>query len=292
MANIKTLGQISDFELKLLRVFRTVAACGGFAAAEVALGISRAAISMQMADLEKRLQVKLCQRGRAGFALTDEGKRVLEASDRLFGAVEYFRAELNDLHRHLRGTLIIGITDNLVSHPGMKITHGLAALKAKGPEVHIDLRMQPSDDIEMGVLDGRLNVGVIPQVRELPGLHYSPLYEESNWLYCADSHPLFNAQNINTEGHEVVQPRFQQAAEAAALYAGHTTGAHANDREGILFLVLTGCYLGYLPEHYAAPWVAAGRLRPLQPGFTTRFCVITARSRRSNLVVDTFLATL
>ncbi|MCC4265110.1 LysR family transcriptional regulator [Oceanimonas baumannii] len=286
------VGQISDFELKLLKVFRTVVACGGFAAAEVALGISRAAISMQMSDLEKRLGVKLCQRGRAGFSLTDEGKRVLEASDRLFGAVEHFRSELNELHQHLQGTLVIGITDNLVSHPGMKITHGLAALKARGPGVHINLRMQPSDDIEMGVLDGRLNVGVIPRVRDLPGLNYSPLYEEKTRLYCADTHPLFTDTSADITGYEVVQPRFKQPAEAATLYARHTVGAHANDREGILFLVLTGCYLGYLPDHYATPWVKAGRLKPLQPGFTTHFCVITARSRRTNLVTETFLETL
>ncbi|GHA26091.1 LysR family transcriptional regulator [Oceanisphaera arctica] len=298
------LNQVSDFELKLLKVFRTVAACGGFSAAEVSLGISRAAISMQMADLESRLGFKLCQRGRAGFALTDEGRRVLEASDRLVGAIDHFKAEINDLHQHLRGTLAIGITDNLVSHPGMKITHGLAALKARGPEVKIHIHMQPSDDIEIGVLDGRLNIGVVPRVRELPGLDYLPLYEESSSLYCASGHPLFADDEIliaagkesrKLTDFELVVPSFAQPTEAQALYRRHPLGARANDREGIMFLLLTGCYLGYLPDHYARPWVERGRLRALQPnsiGFTTRFCAITARSRRANLVLDTFLETL
>ena len=292
------LNQVSDFELKLLKVFRTVAACGGFSAAEVSLGISRAAISMQMADLESRLGFKLCQRGRAGFALTDEGRRVLEASDRLVGAIDHFKAEINDLHQHLRGTLAIGITDNLVSHPGMKITHGLAALKARGPEVKINIHMQPSNDIEIGVLDGRLNVGVVPRVRELPGLDYLPLYEESSSLYCAVGHSLFSADDEACQSltdYEVVVPSFALPTEAQALYRRHPLGAKANDREGIMFLLLTGCYLGYLPDHYARPWVERGRLKALQPektGFTTRFCAITARSRRANLVLDTFLETL
>ena len=288
------LNQVSDFELKLLRVFRTVAACGGFSAAEVSLGISRAAISMQMADLESRLGFKLCQRGRAGFALTDEGRRVLEASDRLVGALDHFKAEINDVHQHLRGTLAIGITDNLVSHPGMKITHGLAALKARGPKVKINIHMQPSNDIEIGVLDGRLNIGVVPRVRELPGLDYLPLYEEASSLYCGAGHPLFCASDEAEKliDHEVVVPSFAQPAEAQALYRRHPQGAQANDREGIMFLLLTGCYLGYLPDHYARPWVELGRLRALQPGFSTHFCAITARSRRANLVLDTFLETL
>ncbi|MBM7454903.1 DNA-binding transcriptional LysR family regulator [Oceanisphaera litoralis] len=291
------LNRVGDFELKLLNVFRTVAACGGFSAAEVSLGISRAAISMQMADLEGRLGFKLCRRGRAGFALTDEGRRVLEASDRLLGAIDHFKAEINDVHRHLRGTLAIGITDNLVSHPGMKITHGLAALKARGPEVKIHIHMQPSNDIEIGVLDGRLNVGVVPRIRALPGLDYLPLYEESSHLYCAEGHPLFSSGDspAKLSDHELVVPSFAQPAEAQVLYRRHPLGARANDREGIMFLLLTGCYLGYLPDHYAQPWVEQGRLRALQPdktGFTTRFCAITARSRRANLVLDTFLETL
>ncbi|VEB41567.1 chromosome replication initiation inhibitor protein [Chromobacterium violaceum] len=62
------LGQVSDFDIRLLRLFRAVAECGGFSAAEGVLGISRSAISLQMGDLEKRLGIRLCQRGRAGFA--------------------------------------------------------------------------------------------------------------------------------------------------------------------------------------------------------------------------------
>ncbi|WP_116472534.1 LysR family transcriptional regulator [Zobellella maritima] len=294
------LAQVSDFELKLLKVFRTVAACGGFSAAEVSLGISRAAISMQMADLESRLGLKLCQRGRAGFALTDEGRQVLEASDRLVGAIENFRSEINGLHKHLRGELAIGITDNLVSHPGMKITHGLAELKARGPEIRLNVHMQPSDDIEIGVLDGRLNIGVVPRIRELPGLEYLPLYEEASSLYCAAHHPLATCpeQEIDEQTltrFELVIPSFAQPTEAQALYLAHPRGARANDREGIMFLLLTGCYLGYLPNHYARPWVEQGRLKAICPstqGFTTSFCAITARSRRPNLVLDTFLDTL
>ena len=61
-----TLAQVSDFDVRLLKLFRSVVECGGFAAAEGALGIGRSAISQQMADLEQRLGLRLCQRGRAG----------------------------------------------------------------------------------------------------------------------------------------------------------------------------------------------------------------------------------
>ena len=44
--------QLSDIDLRLLRVFRTVVECGGFSVAESVLGIGRSAISQQMSDLE------------------------------------------------------------------------------------------------------------------------------------------------------------------------------------------------------------------------------------------------
>ncbi|BBI71815.2 hypothetical protein HAALTHF_16320n [Vreelandella aquamarina] len=49
-----SLGQMSDYEIRLIRIFKTVVECGGFTAAETTLGISRSAISQHMNDLEGR----------------------------------------------------------------------------------------------------------------------------------------------------------------------------------------------------------------------------------------------
>ena len=64
------LGQISDMDLRLLRVFRSVVECGGMAAAELELNIATSTISRHIKDLETRLGLTLCRRGRGGFALT------------------------------------------------------------------------------------------------------------------------------------------------------------------------------------------------------------------------------
>ncbi|MFP6544895.1 aspartate aminotransferase family protein, partial [Pseudomonas aeruginosa] len=44
-----------------------------------------------------------------GSWLTDEGREVYRATQTLLAALEGFRAEVNDLHQHLRGELNIGI---------------------------------------------------------------------------------------------------------------------------------------------------------------------------------------
>lgn len=142
-------GQLGDADLRLLRIYRKVVECGGFSAAEVELRISRAAISMAMNDLETRLSLRLCQRGRSGFSLTEEGAEVYEATLRLLAATEGFKTSVNSLHSWLKGELNIGITDNLVTSPEMYITNALSALKSRGPDVRINIRMIPPNDVEL-----------------------------------------------------------------------------------------------------------------------------------------------
>ena len=60
------LGQLSDMDIRLLRVFKSVVECGGMAAAELELNIGTSTISRHIKDLETRLGLTVCRRGRAG----------------------------------------------------------------------------------------------------------------------------------------------------------------------------------------------------------------------------------
>ena len=294
------LAQVSDFDIRLLRIFRSVVECGGFSAAESALGIGRSAISQQMSDLEQRPGLRLCQRGRAGFALTEEGREVYQSSLQLLSALESFRTEVNGLHQHLRGELNIGLTDNLVTVPHMRITHALARLKERGPDVRIQIRMTPPSEVEQGVLDGSLHVGVVPQAGALSGLEYQALYNERSLLYCAVGHPLFYVDDRELEddrlnAQEAIAPTFRLPPEAQAHYQALNCTASASDREGMAFLLLTGRYIGYLPDHYASAWVQQGRLRALKAdsrSYEVSLAAVTRKGRRPHLVLESFLDAL
>lgn len=292
----RTQPPLTDIDLRLLRVFHTIVECGGFTPAEVELNISRAAISQHMADLEKRLGLRLCRRGRAGFQLTDQGRAVHEAIGRLLAATENFRAEVNSLHSRLRGELNIGITDNLVTSPRMRVTNALRDLKRQAPDIRVNIRMSPPNEIERGVLDGRLHVGVTPAGRVMPGLDDLPLYDEESCLYCAQGHPLYAvADDLLTRDMiaqaDAVAPPLPPLPESETLRVTAT----AADREGVAFLILTGCYIGYLPSHYARQWVERRTMRALLPdscGQTLEYRAITLRDRHPNLVLETFMELL
>ncbi|WP_300405136.1 LysR family transcriptional regulator, partial [uncultured Nocardioides sp.] len=103
--------QIGNADLKLLRIFKTVAECGGISAAESELNTGRSTISKHLSDLETRLGFRLCNRGPAGFFLTDEGAQVLTATDALLESVRDFRTRMNEVRQKLVGTLRIAAFD-------------------------------------------------------------------------------------------------------------------------------------------------------------------------------------
>ncbi|KZN15041.1 LysR family transcriptional regulator [Marinomonas sp. TW1] len=292
--------QISDADLRILRIYKTVVECGGFSAAEVTLNISRAAISIAISDLETRLGFRLCQRGRSGFSLTNEGSQVYEYTLQLLSSIEDFRTHINALHQHLKGELNIGITDNLVTLPHTRITHSLAGLKDKGPQVTVNIRMIPPTDVERGVLDGGLHIGIVPDLKILSGLEYHHLYEEESKLYCSNTHPLFEMDDrkiskAKLKNYDAVLPAYAQTPEIKAQHQPLQASATATDREGIAFLILTGRYIGFLPDHVAAHWERDGRMRAILPDecrYLTQFSAITRKGARTNLVLETFLEEL
>ncbi|MCW8889741.1 MAG: LysR family transcriptional regulator [Sedimenticola sp.] len=289
-------GQISDIDIRHLRIFKAVVECGGFSAAEVQLNISRSAISISMSDLEQRLGLRLCQRGRAGFSLTPEGKEVHAAVLQLLSSLEGFRTQVNAIHAQLKGEFNIGITDNLVTMQHMRITDALAQLKQQGPEVQINISMLPPNEIELGVLDGRLHIGVVPDLRTLAGLDYLPLYGETSQLYCSHTHPLFqqsdNQRTVELKRQDAVVPAYAQTAAIKAQHLRLKASATATDREGIAFLIMTGCFIGFLPTHFAERWVAQGKMQALmtdEMGYVTHYSAITRRGAPPNLILQTYL---
>src|ERR1700722_14732390 len=125
--------EIANPDLKLLKVFMTVVHSGGFTAARTELNVSQPTVSMKISELETRLGMRLCERGRGGFKLTAEGQRVYEASLNLFQSLDTFRAGIGVMRGRLVGELHIGFADATVTNPDLKLNAAIARLKQKAP---------------------------------------------------------------------------------------------------------------------------------------------------------------
>lgn len=263
-------GQISDFDLKLIRTFRAVAECSGFALAEVELNMTKSAISKQIADLETRLGVQLCYRGRSGFALTSEGRLVYDASTRMFSALEGFRAELNGLQKKPAGSLFIGSIETVITSRRSPIIDILTRFSTDYPDVELKMMTSSAAEIDQAVADRRIQIGFSTDRGRIKGASALHLFSEYGFLYCSSTHPLFAVDDADLTLDLLNEQRFaQHAYSETELHNEHNAelspSASGQFTEGIAMLILTGNFIGFLPQHYARQWEEAGMLRPLMP---------------------------
>jgi DNA-binding transcriptional LysR family regulator len=287
------LGRLGDIDLKLLHVFIAVVESGGFGPAQATLNLSPSRLSTMIAELEARLDMRLCQRGRGGFHLTERGAEVYQAATRLVAGVEAFRAEIGAMRGKLVGNLSLGLVDSIISNPLARISDAVGVYCKREHAVHVTMHIDAPQELERKVLDGRLDLGIGAFHRVLPSLKYQALFLEKQTLYCSRQHPLFERNQAKLSQDELLH--FNYAGR------GYMEGrrplrfkavASSYSMEGLATLILSGAFIGYLPSHYAEQWVTRGEMRALLPkklSYQSLFEVVMRRSTSQLLPVQAFL---
>lgn len=263
-------GRLTDIDLRLLRVFREVVRAGGLAPAEVALNISRSTISVHLSDLEARLGMQLClrSRGRADFKLTREGEAVYQAITELDGHLHAFRSQVNAIQSQLTGSLSIVLPDDVLEIPQLDLPATITRIREQAPQLQLDVQLAAPQELELEILAGRADVGINPLHSRRPGLDYRPLFHHQSLLYCGSQHALAGAKDISEElliQQELAAPSHAVLSGAAHLYRLFPHKSTANHMAARLAMILSGRFVGFLPEYLAERYVQNGELRALHP---------------------------
>lgn len=261
--------QIHDVDLRLLRIFVAIVECGGLSAAESRLNIGRSTISSHLSDLEVRLGLKLCKRGRSGFELTEPGRVTYQASLELLQQCEAFATTVASSKNELSGRVSISIIDTMVNDTRCGIAQVVSKLKQQSNNIQFDINVCEAREVETAVINGRSLVGIGVSRHSIRGLDYFPLYNETNYLYCAKGHALFDCKDNERQKllkqAEVITSNYMRDKEVRNDGLNYQNSATAYHDEGIAHLILSGEFIGYLPEHYASFWVDKGLFKPILP---------------------------
>ena len=293
------LVNLTDVDLRMLRIFCSIVDAGGFTAAQVPLNTSLSRLSVLVRDLEVRLGYSLCKRGKSGFQLTEEGEETYAAAQELFSNIGHFRqrtAVLSGRHREL---LHIGTVDSLLTLEHSPVPAAIAQLRTAQPRVHVDLHVMRPDELEQAVLEERIQAAVGAFHHRLSGLHYQALFEEEQHLYCGSGHPFFRRTDQDLSFEELSAADYVDRGYVAEnkrpCELRFASAVSAFSMEAIALLIFSDTYIGYLPTHYAASWVERGRLRSIMPqrlAYRSAFHCITRQGVEQKSTVTRFLDAL
>ncbi len=260
------LGQVHDLDLQLLRLFVCVVECGGFSAAQGELGLSQSSISQQLAKLESRLGYRLCSRGKSGFSVTPKGEQLLSAIRELFQSIEAFRHQSNGVAGRLIGEVRLGFSEALDPSVLQKVAAAIRRFRQRDESVRIELISAMPGEMERLLLQQRLDlaIGYFSQVQR--AFDYRELFSETQHLYCALGHPLFDNEapdDLALQACDRVDHpyRFLRSDEP---FQGQRCSARSEQVEGTLAFILSGKHVGYLPSHFARSWEDQGVLRAVR----------------------------
>jgi DNA-binding transcriptional LysR family regulator len=161
-------------DTELARTFLTVVAAGNFISAAERLHVTQSTVSSRIQSLEEQLGCALFIRNKAGTALTPAGRQFQKHAGTLVRTVEQARHDVG-VPRGFRAALTVGGRFGLWEQLLLK---WLPLMRDMAPDVSVRAEVGMEADLMQGLVEGRLDIGVMYTPQSRPGLKVEPLLEE------------------------------------------------------------------------------------------------------------------
>ena len=151
------------FDLVDLRLMVHVADANSMTRGAELSFISLPAASTRIKNLEESMGVKLLYRTSQGVTLTLPGQAFVQHARTVLGQIEHLRGDMQEYARGIKGHVRVFANTTAL---GEFLPPVLRSYLRKHPDVNIDLRERPSNDIIRAVGEGQTDIGIVAgQVR-------------------------------------------------------------------------------------------------------------------------------
>lgn len=187
------------FTLDQLRILKAIAAEGSFKRAADSLYVSQPAVSLQVQNLEKQLDVPLFDRGGRRAQLTEAGQLLLTYGDQILSLCQETCRAIDDLQNLQGGSLIIGASQTTGTYLMPKM---IGEFRQKYPEVAVQLHVHSTRRTCWSVVNGQIDLAIIggeAPAELVESLEITPYAEDELALILPVFHPLAQLETIQKE---------------------------------------------------------------------------------------------
>ena len=165
-------GKLINANSRQLLAFLEICRLGSFAKAAESVHLSPSGLSMLVKELEQQIGARLFDRNTRSIALTDAGRRLRPAAERIVGELRGLGAAIAGAEDAVRARLDIAATPMMSASLLPRVLRNFA-------DAHPDIRVQ-LDDVDVStvrsrVLEGRADIGLGFFVKPAVGLLRQPL---------------------------------------------------------------------------------------------------------------------
>lgn len=184
---------MDDFRLK---VFITAARTLSFTRAAEQLCISQPAVSKHVAELEARYGLQLFTRRGSRLELTDAGRTLLDAAERLADDYRRLEYEMSLCTGQTEGELRLGASTTIAQY---LLPPLLARFTTRFPQVRVSLLSGNSGQVEQALGDHAIDLGLVESVSRRQGLHYTPFRADELVLVARPGGPYARTESVTPE---------------------------------------------------------------------------------------------
>jgi len=187
------------FTLDQLRILKAIAAEGSFKRAADSLYVSQPAVSLQVQNLERQLDVPLFDRGGRRAQLTEAGHLLLSYGDRILSLCQETCRAIEDLQNLQGGTLIVGASQTTGTY---LLPRMIGMFRQHYPDVAVQLHVHSTRRTSWSVANGQVDLAIIggevpPELQD--SLQILPYAEDELALIMPVFHPLASSGQIQRE---------------------------------------------------------------------------------------------
>lgn len=187
------------FTLDQLRILKAIAAEGSFKRAADSLYVSQPAVSLQVQNLEKQLNVPLFDRGGRKAQLTEAGHLLLNYGEKILTLCQETCRAIEDLQNLQGGTLIVGASQTTGTY---LLPRMIGTFRQKYPDVSVQLQVHSTRRTSWAVANGQVDLAIIGG--EVPAelrdsLEIIPYADDELVLIMSVFHPLARMDTIEKE---------------------------------------------------------------------------------------------
>ena len=256
-----------NLDWNLLKTFHEIVQSGGVSRAGRMLARKQPAVSLALKRLEAELGVTLCARGPGGFELTEEGKIVAEACRSFSALVQQMPKRIAAVTEEVAGRISIKVISSLVCD---RLDAAILRFHGSYPKAEILIDITTWDTVTEALLRDEIDIAVAPVRSHRSDLRYDFLFEEVHRPYCGRSHALYGKTFEDPAALAREAFVLTGADEPDPLTAfrsryglGKHVAGHSEHLDEAKRLAVLGVGICFLPDGFAAPDVAVGRLWPL-----------------------------